>query len=59
VAEKVRDRLPVSKRAVQNFDTEGFNLKKLNNVAVKEHYQVNSHTGLWLQKMWMITCGKI
>jgi hypothetical protein len=37
---KVRERISVSKRARQNFDVEGFDLKKLNDVEVKEKYQV-------------------
>jgi hypothetical protein len=40
VAAKVRQRLSVSKRAAQNFDMERLNLKELNNVEVKEQYQV-------------------
>jgi hypothetical protein len=38
--EKVRDRLAVSKQTTQEFDMETFNLKKLNEVEGKEHYQV-------------------
>jgi hypothetical protein len=37
---KVRERLAVSKRAAQKIDTERFNVKKLNEVDVKEQYQV-------------------
>jgi hypothetical protein len=37
---KLRDRISVSKRARQNFDLERFDLKKLDNVEVKEKYQV-------------------
>jgi hypothetical protein len=40
VVAKVRQRLSVSKRAAQKFDIERFNLKKLNDVEVKEQYQV-------------------
>jgi hypothetical protein len=37
---KVRERISVSKRARQNFDLERFDLEKLNDVEVKEKYQV-------------------
>jgi len=37
---KVRQKLSVSKRALQNFDMERFNLEKLNDVEVKERYEV-------------------
>jgi hypothetical protein len=40
VVAKLRDRISVSKRARQNFDLETFDLKKLNDVEVKEKYQV-------------------
>jgi hypothetical protein len=40
VVAKVRERLAVSKRAVRELDTERFNVKKLNEVCVKQHYQV-------------------
>jgi hypothetical protein len=40
VVAKGRQRLSVSKQAAQKFDMERFNLKKLNDVAVKEHSQV-------------------
>jgi hypothetical protein len=40
VAVRVRERLAVSKRAAQKVDTERFNVKKLNEGDVKEHYQV-------------------
>jgi hypothetical protein len=36
VVAKDRQRLSVSKRAAQKFDTERFNLKRLNEVEVKE-----------------------
>jgi hypothetical protein len=36
----VRKRLAVSKRAAQKIDTEGFNVKKLNEGDVKEQYEV-------------------
>jgi hypothetical protein len=41
VVAKVRQRLTVSKRAGQMFDMDRFNLQNLNDVAVKEQYQVN------------------
>jgi hypothetical protein len=34
--EKLRQRISVSKRARQNFDLERFDLKKLNDLEVKE-----------------------
>jgi hypothetical protein len=37
---KLRDRISVSKRARQNFDLERFDLKKLDDIEVKEKYQV-------------------
>jgi hypothetical protein len=40
VVAKLRDRVSVSKRARQKFNLERFDLKKLNDVEVKEKYQV-------------------
>jgi hypothetical protein len=40
VVAEVRWKLSVSKQAVKKFDMERFNLKELNDVEVKEHYQV-------------------
>jgi hypothetical protein len=40
IVAKVRERLAVSKRAVQKIDTERLNVKKLNEGDVKEQYQV-------------------
>jgi hypothetical protein len=40
VVAKLRERIYVSKQARQNFDLERFDLKKLNDVEVKENYQV-------------------
>jgi hypothetical protein len=37
---ELRERISVSKRARQNFDLERFDLKKLDDVEVKEKYQV-------------------
>ena len=37
---KVRERLAVSKQATQKFDGERFNLRKLNELEVKEKYQI-------------------
>jgi hypothetical protein len=42
VAAEVRQRLSVSKWAAQNFNMETFNLKKMNDVEVKEEYQVKT-----------------
>jgi hypothetical protein len=39
VVAKLRERISLSKRARQNFDLERFDLKKLNDVGVKEKYQ--------------------
>jgi hypothetical protein len=38
VVAKLRDRISVSKRARQNFDLERFDVKKLDDVEVKEKY---------------------
>jgi len=40
VVAKLRERLAVSKQAAQKFDGERFNLKKLNELGVKEKYQI-------------------
>jgi arginine utilization protein RocB len=40
VVVKVKERLSVSKRPAQKFDMERFNLRKLNDMKVKEQYQV-------------------
>jgi hypothetical protein len=40
VVAKLRERISVCKRARQNFDVERFDLKKLNDVEVKEKYQI-------------------
>jgi hypothetical protein len=37
---KLRERISASKRARQNFDLERFDLRKLDDVEVKEKYQV-------------------
>jgi hypothetical protein len=37
---KLRDRISVSKRTRQNFDLESFDVKKLDDIEVKEKYQV-------------------
>jgi hypothetical protein len=37
---KLREKISASKRARQKFDLERFDLKKLNDVEVKEKYQV-------------------
>jgi hypothetical protein len=35
---KLRERISVSKQARQKFDLERFDLKKLNNIKIKEKY---------------------
>jgi hypothetical protein len=40
VVAKLREGISVSKRARQNFDLERFDLKKLNDIEIKEKYQV-------------------
>jgi hypothetical protein len=37
---KLRERISISKEARQKFNLEGFDLKKLDDVEVKEEYQV-------------------
>jgi hypothetical protein len=37
---KLRERISLNKRARQNFDLETFDLKNLNDVEVKEKYQL-------------------
>jgi len=39
VVAKLRERLAVNKKAAQKFDRERFNLRKLNELEVKEKYQ--------------------
>jgi uncharacterized protein YjiS (DUF1127 family) len=40
LAAKLRERISLSKRARKNSDLERFDLKKLNDIGVKEKYQV-------------------
>jgi hypothetical protein len=40
VVSKVRERLAVRKQAVQNFNGEKFNLRKLNDLEVRKQYQI-------------------
>jgi len=40
VIAKVRERLAVGKQAAQRFDRQRFNLRKLNEPEVREHYQI-------------------
>jgi hypothetical protein len=54
VVAKVRQRLSVSKQAVQNFDLERFNLKKLNDVNSENTFMLKSQIGLLLWKTWMM-----
>jgi hypothetical protein len=42
MAAEVRDRLSVSKQAVENFDMERFNLKKLNDEKSKNQVQISN-----------------
>ena len=37
---KLRERLAVNKKAAQKFEGERFNLRKLNELEVKENYQI-------------------
>jgi hypothetical protein len=48
VVAKVREGLAVGKQAVQKFDGERFNLRKLNELEVKEKYQIKIKIGLQL-----------
>ena len=38
---KVRERLAVSKQAAQKFDGKRFNLRKLNELEFRKHYQID------------------
>jgi len=40
VVAKLRERLAVRKQAAQTFDGERFNMRKLNELGVKEKYQI-------------------
>jgi len=40
VVSQVRGRLTVSKQAAKKFEGETFNLRKLNELQVKKHYQI-------------------
>jgi len=40
VIAKVREKLAVDKQAAQRFDRQRFNLRKLNEPEVREHYQI-------------------
>jgi hypothetical protein len=40
VVAKLRERQSISEQAPQKFDTQRFNLRKLNNSEVKEQYQI-------------------
>ena len=41
VVAKVRERLELSKQALQKFDDERFNLRKLNELEVRKHYPID------------------
>jgi hypothetical protein len=59
---KLRERISVSKQASQKFDLERFDLKKLNDIQVKEKYRVeisnrfvaleNSYESLDVNSAW-------
>ena len=42
---KVREGLAVSKQAAQKFEGETFNLRKLNELEVRKHYQIEITNG--------------
>jgi len=48
VIAKFRERLVVSKQAAQKLDGKRFNLRKLNELEVREHYQSEFQTSLQL-----------
>jgi hypothetical protein len=50
VVAKVREKLAVSKQAAQKFDVGRFNLKKLNELEVKNSIRSMSQTGVQLQR---------
>jgi hypothetical protein len=50
VVAKLRERLAVNKQAAQNFDGERFNLRKLNELEVKNKYQIEIKKFLQLWK---------
>jgi hypothetical protein len=64
VVAKVTQRLSVSKRTAQNFDMGRLNIKKLNEMEVKEDFQVKLTSGLQVWKtsmmmiMWTSSLGK-
>jgi len=48
VVAKVRERLALSKQAAQKFEVERFNLRKLNELEVRNKIRLRSQTGLQL-----------
>jgi len=48
VVAKVRERLALSKQAAQKFHEERFNLRKLNELEVRNKIRLRSQTGLQL-----------
>jgi len=46
VVAKLRERLAVRKQAAQKIDGERFNLRKLNELGVKENIRLRLNTGL-------------
>ena len=51
VIAKVRERLAVGKQAAQRFDTQRFNLRKLNEPEVRDSIRLRLQTGL---QLWRI-----
>jgi hypothetical protein len=54
VAAELRERLSVSKRVIQKFDMQRFDLRKLNDAEVKDSSRSKLQTGLQLWKTLMI-----
>jgi len=48
VIAKVRERLAVGKQATQRYDSQRFNLRKLNKLEVRKQYQIEITIGLQL-----------
>ena len=55
VVAKLRERLAVNKKAAQKFEGERFNLRKLNELEVKEkcHIEITNRFAAW--RTWMLT----
>ena len=52
---KVREGLAVSKQAAQKFDGERFNLRKLNELEVRKHYQIEITNGFAALENFVMT----